>query len=262
VATFYGPVWVVITLTFFIYIWAGKEIFAKRRSLRNFAHAASDAAFPVIQNPFISPFVSMKTTEIRITSELADLPGKNGSTHSFALNENGRIVSNQSFDPYSVSIGVCPTSDVASPQSSTFPRSSNSVKFGADKNAKQRKAAMEANQAAFSYCKCAILFFVSLLITWVPSSINRVYSLVHPDVVSFPLLYVSSFVLPLQGFWNAVIYITTSLPACKALFSQILDYWTPERKIVDLSPYAASMSPKRSIGSSADSMQAFTQIGR
>ena len=204
----------------------------------------------------------MKTTEIRITSELADLPAKDDSTHSFALNENGRIVSNQSFDPYSVSIGACPPPEVTSPQSSTFPRSPTAMKFGADKNAKQRKAAMEANQAAFSYCKCAILFFLSLLITWVPSSINRVYSLVHPDVVSFPLLYISAFVLPLQGFWNAVIYVATSLPACKALFSQILDYWTPERKIVESSPYAPSHSPKRSIGSSADSMQAFTQTGR
>ena len=261
-ATFYGPVWVGITTTFFIYIWAGKEIFAKRRSLRNFAHAASDAAFPVIQNPFISPFVSVKTTEIRITSELAELPGKNGSTQSFALNENGRIVSNQNFDPYSVTIGAFPNSELKSPQSSTFPRSSNSVKFAGDKNAKQTKAAMEANQAAFSYCKCAILFFVSLLITWVPSSINRVYSLVHPDVVSFPLLYVSAFVLPFQGFWNAVIYIATSLPACKAFFSQILDYWTPERKIIDQSPYTRRLSPKGSISSSASSMQAFNQTGR
>lgn len=204
----------------------------------------------------------MKTTEIRITSELAELPDKDDSTYSFALNENGRVVSNQSFDPYSVSIGACPPPDITSPQSLTYPKSPNSMKFGADKNAKQRKAAMEANQAAFSYCKCAILFFLSLLITWVPSSINRVYSLIHPDIVSFPLLYISAFVLPLQGFWNAVIYIATSLPACQALFSQMVDSWAPETKIVEPSPCAASRSPKRSTGSSADSMQPFTQTGR
>jgi hypothetical protein len=171
VATFYGPVWVVIATTFAIYIWAGKEIFAKRRQLRNFAHAASDAAFPVIQNPFISPFVSVKTTEIQITSELASLPGKNESTNSFSLNESGRIVSSQSFDPYSVSIAAGATSEVTSPQSSTFPRSSASMRWGPDKTSRQRKAAMEANKAAFSYCKCALLFFASLLITWVPSSV-------------------------------------------------------------------------------------------
>ncbi|KAF7510679.1 hypothetical protein GJ744_006045 [Endocarpon pusillum] len=261
VATFYGPVWVVIAITFTIYLWAGKEIFAKRRQLRNFANAASDVAFPVIQNPFISPFVSVKTTEIRITSELADLPGKNGGTHCFALNERGRIISTQSFNPYSVSVGAAPGTDITSPQSAPFPRSSNPMGLGADKNASQIKAAMEANKAAFSYCKCALLFFASLLITWVPSSINRVHSLVHPDVFCFPLLFISALVLPLQGFWNAVIYIATSLPACRALFSQILDYWAPSRKTKSSSPYSHSISPKRSIRSSADSTKSFPYTG-
>jgi hypothetical protein len=116
---------------------------------------------------------------------------------------------------------------------------------------------MEANKAAFSYCKCALLFFASLLITWVPSSINRVYSLAHPEIVSFPLLFISAFVLPLQGFWNAVIYIVTSLPACKALFDQILDHWAPQRKAKSPAAYPLSTSPKRSIGSSADSVKVF-----
>ncbi len=261
VATFYGPVWVVITMTFTIYIWAGKEIFAKRRQLRNFSNAASDAAFPVIQNPFISPFVSVKTTEIRITSELADLPGKNASTHSFALNESGRIVSTQSFNPYSVSIGAGATPEVTSPQSSTFPLSSTSMRFGPDKNSRQLKAAREANEAAFNYCKCALLFFASLLITWVPSSVNRVYSLARPEASPFSLLFASALVLPLQGFWNAIVYIATSLPACKATSSQILDYWAPQRRIKSSSPYPPSSKPKRSMGSIADSMKAFPYTG-
>ena len=261
VATFYGPIWVVISITFTVYLWAGKEIFARRRQLRNFANAASDAAFPVIQNPFISPFVSVRTTEIRVTSELADLAGKNGSNHSFALNESGRIISTQSFDPYSISIAAGPTTDMSSPRSSTLPRSSASMGFGADKDARRLKAAMEANKAAFSYCKCALLFFASLLITWVPSSVNRVYSLVHPDTQLFPLLLASAVVLPLQGFWNALIYIATSLPACKALFSQIVDYWAPERKIKSSSPYPPSITSKGSIGSTANSMKTFPYVG-
>lgn len=52
----------------------------------------------------------------------------------------------------------------------------------------------------------------------VPSSINRVYSLVHPDLVSVPFTYASGVVLPLMGFWNSVIYITTSWTPCKMLF--------------------------------------------
>ena len=36
-----------------------------------------------------------------------------------------------------------------------------------------------------------------------------------------PFTYASSVVLPLMGFWNSVIYITTSWTACKFLFSQM-----------------------------------------
>ena len=82
-------------------------------------------------------------------------------------------------------------------------------------------ASIDANSAAVSYCKCAILFFVALLVTWVPSTINRVVTLVYPDEAVFGLNYASALVLPLQGFWNAIIYISTSLPACRALMRSI-----------------------------------------
>ena len=57
----------------------------------------------------------------------------------------------------------------------------------------------------------------------VPSSINRVYSLIHPSLVSLPFTYASGVVLPLMGFWNSVIYITTSWAAVRLLFSGKLD---------------------------------------
>jgi hypothetical protein len=55
----------------------------------------------------------------------------------------------------------------------------------------------------------------------VPSTINRVYTLVYAGEVSFTLNYIESLVLPLQGFWNAVIYIATSIPACKATWNTV-----------------------------------------
>lgn len=57
----------------------------------------------------------------------------------------------------------------------------------------------------------------------VPSSINRLYSLIYPGHVSVPFTYASSVVLPLMGFWNSVIYITTSWTACKLLFANMRD---------------------------------------
>lgn len=87
--------------------------------------------------------------------------------------------------------------------------------------AQKRRANFEINSATWSYAKCALLFFMALLITWVPSSANRVYSLVHPGQISFPLEIASALVLPLQGFWNALIYIVTSWSGCKIFFSDI-----------------------------------------
>jgi hypothetical protein len=206
IAVFYGPVWLMIVIIFSIYIYAGKEIFQKRSQLRSFN---VPPPFPILENPF----VSCKTTEIKITSELADLPTLNASQISFKMDPNGRIQSTQGYDQYSVTIETTPRPGPARPTASAA--SSHDTTYH------HRTAAMEANTAAWSYTKCALLFFASLLITWVPSTVNRVYSLAHPEVVSFPLNYASALVLPLQGWWNFVVYVTTSFPATKALLRKM-----------------------------------------
>jgi hypothetical protein len=85
----------------------------------------------------------------------------------------------------------------------------------------RRYAAMEANTAIYSYTKVSLLFFCVMMITWIPSSANRVYSVVHKGQVSLALEYISAACLPLQGFWNAAIYTITSWPACRALWNQL-----------------------------------------
>lgn len=135
------------------------------------------------------------------------------------------------YDQYSVTIGSAPMSPRPEAPPPMTPRAHSTI---AQRN---NRAAMEANRAAFGYTKVALLFFVSLLVTWVnspwplqvthsayeplqvPSSINRVYSLIHPSLVSLPFTYASGIVLPLMGFWNSVIYITTSWAAVRLLSS-------------------------------------------
>ena len=86
---------------------------------------------------------------------------------------------------------------------------------------RKNRAGLEANRAAFGYAKVAALFFVSLLVTWVPSSVNRVYSLIHPNSVNANVAFAAGMVLSLMGFWNAVIYVATSWRACKIMFDDI-----------------------------------------
>ena len=116
---------------------------------------------------------------------------------------------------YTVNVTSTPTSPPSRPSLPHIKSSSSSV----GRHRHPNRAAMEANRAAYSYTFIASLFFVSLLVTWVPSSINRVYSLIHPEAVSVEYAYAAGVVLSLMGFWNSVIYIATSWGACKNLFA-------------------------------------------
>ncbi|KAH0544605.1 hypothetical protein FGG08_001254 [Glutinoglossum americanum] len=208
VATFYGPVWqehslsrtlpypalilhrVVVMFTVFIYVLAGVEIYQKRRQLRKFQHPGP---LEIVENPF----VSTKTTKIEVTSEPAG--SRNQSEASLKQAHEGiRVLPSRAYMEYSITI----ESGANAPKSPRIERP---------------RTALDANTAAWGYTRIAFLFFLALLITWVPSSVNRVYSLVHPEKANFPLNFVASLVLPLQGFWNGLIYFMTSLSASRKL---------------------------------------------
>jgi len=88
------------------------------------------------------------------------------------------------------------------------------------------------DKVKWAYTKVALLFAISILITWVPASINRVYGLRFPKNPSFALNIGSALVLPLQGFWNTVIYFSTSLGVCKSVWAEWRD--TRNRKGTDI----------------------------
>ncbi len=119
---------------------------------------------------------------------------------------------------------------------------------------RKNKATMEANRAAFGYAKVASLFFVSLLVTWVPSSINRVYSLIHPGRIPIQYAYSAGIVLSLMGFWNAVIYISTSHRACRMLFSSIFHGNTKAFTSRDVAELGGRRSRVRSDGDSLEAL--------
>ncbi|KAK4453142.1 G-protein coupled receptor [Podospora aff. communis PSN243] len=222
IATFYGPVWIVILITFFIYIRAGREIYKKHKQLKDFTYSHHE---PERTPGITDTFSSTKTTEVVVTSEARDklpysLPPIGESLRRGPDEESGSRGSDAA--AYSVSIqsnrrGTDPYPNALMPIRTNMtmesvplpPRTANPLK---------RKAAFEANNATWSYTKCAILFFTAMLVTWIPSSSNRLYSLLHNNQASIALEYMSAFVLPLQGFWNAIIYMVTSWKACKMLF--------------------------------------------
>ncbi|KAB5575920.1 hypothetical protein GE09DRAFT_609283 [Coniochaeta sp. 2T2.1] len=226
IATFYGPVWIVILVTFFIYIRAGSEIYKKHQQLKNFSSHHEPEPLPIMDDPGNSS----KTTEVIVTSEVVD----HNAIDLSPLGRRGSEVSSQPRPPnaaYSVTVSSSKrpfrreseNDDVLPIQSNvTVSAPPQTAQRTGTANPLRRRQAYEANNAAWSYTKCAILFFTALLITWIPSSANRVFSVVHTSESSQPLEYMSALVLPLQGFWNAIIYIVTSWKACQMLADDIL----------------------------------------
>lgn len=187
VATFYGPVWIVILCTIAIYIQVGSVIFKWRRHLLSMEKTEETTEFPATG--------IMKTSEIIVT--------RNEVIGSSRPN-SGNISNKTSFPTSSGTHGPIARSRVYRPS-----------------------GAIDPNKAAIKYCKCALLFFIVLLITWVPSTVNRIYTIVRPTDIVFGLNLAAALVLPLQGFWNAIIYMATSSYAVKCLWEDIKEACRP-----------------------------------
>lgn len=155
--------------------------------------------------------VSVTVSDARETIDLSPL-GAGQSKHHSVSGQSTRgpaayscSISAMTPTPASPTITATTTTTAALPHGIQPPR----IRSG-------RKASAEAS-AAWSYTKCALLFFTAMLVTWIPSSANRLYSIAQNGEIDLPLGFMSSFVLPLQGFWNAIIYMVTSWKACKML---------------------------------------------
>ncbi|KAL8960020.1 MAG: hypothetical protein Q9183_005535 [Haloplaca sp. 2 TL-2023] len=154
----------------------------------------------------------MITTEIEITIEQAETPHRgSGSKVNFFDNDFERNPHETDYDNYKVTV------EAGSPER----RGSKPEILRMRKLTRQAAMQETTDLGAWLYARVAFLFFLSMLIIWIPSSVNRVYSLVHSTVMNFPLNYVSSLVLPMQGFLNAIVYIITSQSACRDLWNSL-----------------------------------------
>ncbi|CAP97005.1 hypothetical protein NUH16_008623 [Penicillium rubens] len=232
IAVFYGPVWFVIFLTFTIYLRAGSVIYQRHRELRNLSGIESLGSDTQPDAPLVrsgthvtNVFASLAPTHRPVSA--SDFP-----TRSFTVSSSSPYsgsVEDGPIDPFSIQHdpeeSSAPTQGLSRPQSDPITlRTEGSLKSarheGGDSHTQRWKAA-EASSAAWAYAKYAILFFIALLVTWVPSTANRVYAFARPNDFSFGLNYASSFVLPLQGFWNSLIYVSISWPAFRTLWRDL-----------------------------------------
>lgn len=60
-----------------------------------------------------------------------------------------------------------------------------------------------------AYLRTSFLFAISVLVTWIPSSLNRIHSWIDGQS-PYEYHVATAAVLPLQGLWNAIIFFVTS----------------------------------------------------
>ncbi|KAI9708037.1 MAG: hypothetical protein M1820_004241 [Bogoriella megaspora] len=202
VAFLYGWIWLAIVFAFIIYFKAGLVIWEKRKHLSGFMNPLND-----------NPFTGVITTTIHVSSHELQPTDSNRTEHipsAHGVPEAIRAPSTSpdSIDPYTVTID----SEPQKPHHPAILRMRTLTREAAND---------EINAEAWLYARVAILFFIALLITWVPSSVNRVFALARPNQFNFALNYASSFVFPLQGFWNVIVYILTSRTACQKLWDDL-----------------------------------------
>ncbi|KAI8952685.1 G-protein coupled receptor [Xylaria longipes] len=214
IATFYGPIWVILAATFFIYIRAGGEIYRKRRQLRKLDSSSVGPATDVEMFKLEEAY-PVKTTEISVTSESVTQP--KADVHPTREPESKPANELKASAAYSITI----SSERELREPGPVPSNPDTSTTPAQAKAKRRRN-NDLNSAAWAYTKCAILFFTALAVTWLPSSANRVYSVVHMGDTVVALEILGAIVLPLQGFWNALIYTVTSWAAVKLFFSELL----------------------------------------
>lgn len=194
IGTFYGPVWLVITLTFAIYIRAGSVIYAKRRQFRNLGNVDSF-------DSEMDPGPPLVKAGIQVTSEIAySEPGSEaeagyGRPPNSSGSGSGKGRCNSATPYYSVTIqggrsdsmrlsgasaASAAAAEIPRPASSHFSSSqsgsglvlaqtlpSRLERVDTTGYSRRRSGTGENSSAAWAYTKYAMLFFVALLVTWV-----------------------------------------------------------------------------------------------
>lgn len=258
IAFFYGPVWIAILATLTIYIVTGVGIFQKRATLRSFTRQSFQESAAVKNSSAIEerptkPFSIGRnivvTTQIKhdveqdAISRCVSFAEDEMSLSSFAstrnLSKNNTGHGEQTVpvvpiaptirnhQDYRKSAETEPSANerngyratVSAANTTTTPTTDHAANPTVGQHTYMRPA--KGNTGHTGYIKVAFLMFIALFVVWLPSSVNRVYQFVHKNDPSYALNLMSAVVLPLQGAWNACIYMLTTRKECKRAYGLI-----------------------------------------
>ncbi|KAG6030216.1 hypothetical protein E4U41_000157 [Claviceps citrina] len=227
---YYIPIWICIMLSIIVYIAVGFYVFRRRNQLRNFedpesvrhhitaslsgsgSRSSKEESFPARRGWHVTTL-----TEVNITVAEPETDPECVLPFPAAVH---RAPSRASCSESQVDFRAQPGQTVETTCSysggpATDNRGRRFGRFGTLTSTASTKL-RRLDPVKMSYLRTSFIFGLSVLITWIPSSVNRLYSLANQGQVSYPLSVASGCVLPLQGVWNAIIFFTTSWSSVQA----------------------------------------------
>ncbi|KAH6854081.1 hypothetical protein B0I37DRAFT_21732 [Chaetomium sp. MPI-CAGE-AT-0009] len=248
--TYYLPIWTCIVLSSVIYVAVGYHVFHHRNQLRNLTlsnQARDTYGAERNESEKKQQCYGTVTTEVQITAESSGSPTPPSTPAGSIAPVLNRPSTAAAHAPWGApddddDDGNDPTGPISStnrgrgntrsnhharaghnpPFTTTLtitsahprerpkpPRTSLPTRLARAWRKFQRKLAT-LDPIKLAYLRTSFVFALSILVTWTPSSINRVYSLAYPARTSYGLNLASAVVLPLQGLWNAIIFAATS----------------------------------------------------
>ena len=212
ILSYYISVWVCAFGLIVIYVQVGYDVFKKRNQLAAAAEAAGN---------------TYMTNGTGNRDSIASSRGSFAVTHSG--NRNSIVSSTGPFTgTRTTQVEISSVTDV----SPVTPSRNYSVTINATRHPRAsgtpRRRSSSGDRVKKAYLKTAAFFAGSILITWVPSSINRIVGLYHPT--NYALNVASALVLPAQGIWTMIIFFVTSPDQCKSIWASWKAKWQERRE--------------------------------
>lgn len=219
--TYYLPIWVCIVLSMIVYGGVGYYVFKQRNQLRNLSLSNPRRGTPDTRDSGEKNLCTNAAKMGTANRDVQKVTTINTESEQVARPLSGTAPLNWFKNPVEDQSSIDRQPGVSTPtQVATMvtcitseSRVKTKGKFGqriGDGFTRWCNKFGNLDPVKLAYLRTSFVFAVSVLITWTPSSINRVHDIVRPDEFSYPLNLASAIVLPLQGLWNAVIFFSTS----------------------------------------------------
>ncbi|PFH60994.1 hypothetical protein XA68_18467 [Ophiocordyceps unilateralis] len=213
--TYYMLIWICIIGSFVCYILVGYHVFRSRNRLRSFPASKNREAGhydrTVLEQPSVDDCCGTRTTDVQVVHTSASVRGnmllEPKKAHVTRTGQNS--ISSPERRPVAVQYFSTATSPV--------PRHSNFIPpFGEGVRMSRRFASkfVVDDPIKRAYLRTSLLFALSVLVTWIPSSLNRIHGWLA-GASPFEFHVATAAVLPLQGVWNCFIFFVTSWKVVK-----------------------------------------------